>query len=495
MNMVFPEWVEKHKKVGYEIKKINDRYYMYKRKSRWDKEKKKSVKVTGEYIGVVTPDGIKPRKQKLNENEPVFSMEYGATTFIESIAKEEREILGKHFEKKIADQIWAVSISRLISPCPFRRVEEHYKTSWMSEITPNLPLSKSSITNLIDYVGNNRAKCAAYMRDTLQPAPYLLIDGSRVTSKSEGILRALPGHNKNNKYLPQMNQIHIATISESGNCMPGFYRNVSGNTPDISAFELTLEDAGVEEGIIIADNGFASTANFEELEDPELSLKYIIPLKRNTQEVDLTEIQFEDYFTYHNRGISAHTDDKGGYRVYTFRDAYMYAKEFSDSISRAEKANDSAMKRKNFDPDKDLRDVSAKTKEIENKFGTIVLRTNILDKSPSDIYGLYKIRWDIEQLFKTLRNTCEQDASYMQDDAGFEAWSFFAHITISVACKILAKLRELHLIKNWSLEALLDHLSRIHVVQVGGQWRIAETTKKTKDLVDSLGFKLELNQT
>ena len=43
--MVFPEWVEKHKKTGYEIKKINDGYYMYKRKSRWDKEKQKSVVV------------------------------------------------------------------------------------------------------------------------------------------------------------------------------------------------------------------------------------------------------------------------------------------------------------------------------------------------------------------------------------------------------------------------------------------------------------------
>jgi len=224
-------------------------------------------------------------------------------------------------------------------------------------------------------------------------------------------------------------------------------------------------------------------------------LKYIIPLKRNTQEVDLNGIEFGDYFTYHNRGISAHMDDKGKYRVYTFRDVYMYANEFTASISRVEKANDSAMKRKNFDPEKDLLDISAKIKEVEDKFGTIMLRTNILDKPPAHIYGLYKIRWDIEQLFKTLRNTCEQDASYMQDDAGFEAWSFFAHITISVACKILAKLRELNLLKNWSLEALLDHLSRIHVVQVGDQWRIAETTKKTKDLVAALGFNLELKTT
>jgi len=455
---------------------------------------KKSVKVTGEYIGVVTPDGIVPRKERLSETTSVFSMEYGATAFIESIASDIRETLSEYFDEKIAQQIWAVSTSRLISPCPFRRVEEHYQRSWMSQVLPNLPLSKSSITNLIDHVGNNRAKCASFMRDTLEPAPYLLIDGSKVTSKSDGMLRALPGHNSNNTFQPQLNQIHIATVSGSGNTMPGFYRNVSGNTPDISAFELTLEDAGVEEGIVLADNGFASAVNFNELEDTGLHLKYIVPLKRNTKEINLETMEFEEYFSYHNRGISAHTDDKGGYRVYTFRDPHMYAREFSSSICRAEKANAAAMKKRDFDPETDFRDVSAKTKETEKKFGIIVLRTNIIDKSAPYIYQIYKIRWDIEQLFKTLRNTCEQDASYMRDDAGFEAWSFFGHITMSIACRILAKLKELELLKEWSLEALLDHLARIHVVQVNEEWRIAETTKKTKELVASLGFNLQLEQ-
>jgi hypothetical protein len=491
-----PDWVEAQKKQGFEIKKIGNGYYMYERKSRWDKEKKKSVKVTGKYIGIVTPDGVVPSKNKFDRAKPVFSLEYGATAFIKSIAGDILETLANHFDKSTAQKIWAISLLRLISPSPFRRIEEHYQTSWISKALPGLALSKSSITKLIGQVGNNRVGCAAFMRSMLQPAPYLLIDGSRVTSKSEGILRALPGHNSDNKYLPQVNQIHIVTVAKSGDAMPVFYRNVAGNTPDISAFELTLEDAGVEEGIVLADNGFASSANFEDLEDPERNLKYIVPLKRNTTEVDLATVEFDEYFSYHNRGISAHIIDKGGYRVCIFRDAFMYAKEFSDSICRVEKANATAMTRKKFDPDKDLCNISAKTKEKEENFGVIVLRTNILDKPTSYIYQTYKIRWDIELLFKTLRNTCEQDVSYMQDDASFEAWSFFAHITISIACRILAKLRELKLLKNWSLEGLLDHLSRIHIVQVADEWRIAETTKKTRDLVSSLGFNLDMmNQT
>jgi hypothetical protein len=100
---------------GLKNKKIGNGYYMYKRKSKWDKDKKKAVKVTGEYIGVVTPDGIVPRKQRLDETKPVFSKEYGATTFIEFIASDILEMLSKHFGTRIAQQIWVVSTSRLIS--------------------------------------------------------------------------------------------------------------------------------------------------------------------------------------------------------------------------------------------------------------------------------------------------------------------------------------------------------------------------------------------
>ena len=128
------------------------------------------------------------------------------------------------------------------------------------------------------------------------------------------------------------------------------------------------------------------------------------------------------------------------------------------------------------------------TKEAEKKFGIIILRTNIINKPASDIYQIYKVQGDVEQLFNILRNTCEQDASYMRDDAGFEAWSFFGHITMSIACRMLAKLKELELLKEWSLEALLDHLVRIHVVQINEEWRIAETTKKTRELIAILGF-------
>jgi hypothetical protein len=54
----------------------------------------------------------------------------------------------------------------------------------------------------------------------------------------------------------------------------------------------------------------------------------------------------------------------------------------------------------------------------------------------------------------------------MRDDTGFEEWSFFGHISVIIGCRILALLRKLDLIKEWSLDELLDNLSKVGAVLV-----------------------------
>jgi transposase len=486
--MAFPDWVVRQKKTGYEIKEIKGNYYMYKLKSRWDPTAKKPKKVTGEYIGVVTPDGIRPPKTKVTG--PIFSYEYGAAAFLHFLAGDLLTGLRDHFDRPEADAIWAMAMLRLAKPCPFRRIGERYETSWMSKLLPGLHLSKTSVTTLLRNVGANREACAGFMRETSGPSPYVLIDGTRTVSKSEGIGRALPGHSHSNGYEPQLNQIYILSAAKDGCGTPAFYRNAAGNIPDVTAFELAVTDAGTEGVTVIADAGFASADNFELLSDAKLRLEYVVPLKRNTAEVDLGKIGYEDVFSYHQRAISAHSEMRDGYRVCVYRDEKMRAKEMSDFVARGEKANTAAEGKKNFDPDRDLRDIPALTAAGMDKFGTIILRTSLLDASPKHIYETYKIRWQIEQLFDTMRNSCDLDTGCMHDDIGFEAWSFVNHVTLMAACRILTLLRRHKLEKEWSLVGFLDCVSHIHVVRVKDSWHVAETIKKTRNLLAGLGFAL-----
>jgi hypothetical protein len=63
-------------------------------------------------------------------------------------------------------------------------------------------------------------------------ALYMIVDGTRVISQSDGITRAIPGHNHNSNHIPRVNKIYI--MSQDGEYgYPAFYRNVDGNIPDV----------------------------------------------------------------------------------------------------------------------------------------------------------------------------------------------------------------------------------------------------------------------
>ncbi len=72
-----PEWATKYKEKNTELRCIKGRYYLYKITHKWDKETKKSKKITLGQIGVITenegliPTGMK-RKGRIPEGESVY---------------------------------------------------------------------------------------------------------------------------------------------------------------------------------------------------------------------------------------------------------------------------------------------------------------------------------------------------------------------------------------------------------------------------------------
>ena len=65
--MAYPEWVEKQRRKGTNISCIRGKYYLYACTSKYDPIKKRARKITGEYLGRITEDGLIPPKRKKNE--------------------------------------------------------------------------------------------------------------------------------------------------------------------------------------------------------------------------------------------------------------------------------------------------------------------------------------------------------------------------------------------------------------------------------------------
>ena len=78
-----PEWVRKYKTKGVEIRVSGPNYYAYEMSSKWNPKKKRADKITGEYLGVVTREGIvKPRSIGMVRTD----YEYGNIALLHRIA-------------------------------------------------------------------------------------------------------------------------------------------------------------------------------------------------------------------------------------------------------------------------------------------------------------------------------------------------------------------------------------------------------------------------
>jgi len=473
--MSHPDWVIKHKTKGTEIRNIKDKYYLYKVSSKWDKNKKRAQKVTGEYLGSITKEGLIPPKHKRTDKiiSNITVKEYGTFNLFYTLSKEIRHKLIEIFPDS-HQMIYVISFLRLINRCPFKRIEHHYTHSYISEIFPDIRLSGKNISLFLRDLGNCRGDIVEFMNYFTEGTSHILFDATNIFSRSENMDINRLGYNRKKSYVPQINLLYAFSCDKHS---PVYYRILPGNIRDITAFSLSMIEAGLKDAVVVADKGFASNKNIELLDGEKL--KYIIPLKRNSSLLDDEIIRtgdrsmYEGYFLFQKRPIWYYSYDiENSKKIVIYMDEKLRAEEEKDYLQRIEK-NLEGYSIENF-------------YEKQYRFGTLAVIENTA-KSCEDVYETYKSRDQIEKSFDVLKSTLSADSSYMQDEQALESWAFLNHISLMMIYKIYSLLKEKKLLSKYSADDLINHLKYIHKVRINQQWMTSEITKKTKDLLDPLG--------
>ena len=127
----YPSWVLAHKVKGTEIRSIQGRYYLYQVKSYWDKESKRSKKVTEAFLGRITEYGlIKGKKSKKIVSIPVSSSycveEYGIVKFLYDDNIDVLNILKEHFGQSY-ESIFVAAIHRFAYHSPLKNMEHNHR--------------------------------------------------------------------------------------------------------------------------------------------------------------------------------------------------------------------------------------------------------------------------------------------------------------------------------------------------------------------------------
>ncbi len=149
--------------------------------------KEAAKKISGSYLGKITENGLVPPKRKMVSSEVttgIVDKQYGACAYLESFGIDIRDRLKKHFPE-IWQHIWVLALLRTEDPQPFKRMEQAYEHSWLSEKYPGLNLSKQALSGLLRKPGDMRGQSLEFMREYIQNVEHLIFDGTRITTFSE----------------------------------------------------------------------------------------------------------------------------------------------------------------------------------------------------------------------------------------------------------------------------------------------------------------------
>ena len=474
-----PEWVAQHKSKGMEIKVIKKQYYLYERSTVYDKALGRAKKVSGKYMGKITPGGVVApgsRGNTISVGAKATVLEYGASRYVRSISADIARELRKQFENGW-EMIYVVSVLRTIHKIPFKRLAERYRRSYLSVEYPGLNLAGKNLTKFLKDLGEARGQASAFMKACFSGGKYMLFDGTSITSFSEGMASSQPGYSQNHSYDPQVNLLYA--FSYGANPAPAYYRVVPGNIKDASALKLTMEEMGIRDIVVVADKAFGYAKNIKALTG--LGLKYVVPLKRNSTKYDRqtlksgTRAAFDGSFLFNGRPVWHYENPAAadGTRIVTYRDSELQYFEERDYMRRIEK------KSKGY--------TQAGLLKKQYEFGIIVLQCNI-PGSAREVYEVYKQRSAIEQSFDCLKNVLGQDSSYMHDDLSLEGWCFLNHISLMFSYRIYAALKSADLIKKFSVNDVLDSFSAACKISVDNRWLDSEISASTASLMQSLHF-------
>ncbi len=451
----FPDWVLKQKRKGIEIRRFGDHYYAYESSSKYDPSLKRARKITGKYIGVVTRDGIVKKNSVTGIRN---DYEYGNIAMIYGIAERTLLPILKEAFPYTYMKILSYSIMRLIDPLPMKSIRYLYEKTYLSRVLDET-FSPSSISSMISSLPHDR--CNDVMRKLTEKGEYVLMDSTAIFSRSANISILELGHNANDIHIPQIN---LMMLFSSNRTMPTFIRVLPGSIRDVSAMANTIEMAGIEKCVIVADKGFFSSDNIKRLKKKHLS--YIIPLRRNSSFIP--EIgEFSGVFLYDGKPVKYWRPVDS---VYIFEDPVLKSEEEKDYLIRI---NENKRSRKQYD-------------ENEGNFGKLYLLSD-LNEEPERIYRLYKQREYVEYAFNVYKNDLEADRSYLRDDHMLFSYMFLNLLSLYLHFQILNMING-----KYSVRDVLLILSRIKVYDLGKQEILSEIPKKAKDLVDELKINLDI---
>ena len=131
-----------------------------------------------------------------------------------------------------------------------------------------------------------------------------------------------------------------------------------------------------------------------------------------------------------------------------------------------------------------LRAVASSEKDMEyfedrkSRLGVFAIISD-LDWNPSEIYGQYKSREKVEQVFDTIKGDLESDRTYLLDSEKVKGFFFIVFLALRIRFSILRALKNHNLLGWMSVNEIIFELSKMkRIVDKSGAEYFAAVPKR-----------------
>jgi hypothetical protein len=134
-----------------EVKRVGNNYYISRVSSVYDPVKRRARKISGEYIGKITPSGIVRAERRSSAPRSVF--EYGNAKFLYDLSSGMMEGLKTHFPS-MWREMFAMCTVRTKRHTPMKYMDAAWEKLYLS-VDLNASLSPSTLSSTLRYIGKD----------------------------------------------------------------------------------------------------------------------------------------------------------------------------------------------------------------------------------------------------------------------------------------------------------------------------------------------------
>lgn len=462
--------------IVYAYGKNKDKYAVKKRTGcRYDNGRR--IPVTGSTIGHIIDFKYVPMEEahECVSYSPVELKDWADVTLCISLFSDILDELLCVYNRSDAVKIFCIAILRVCNPgikdC---ELKEAYDTSFLSQIYPDVALSKNTVCKFINDLGKACSRIELFMRNRANNVGldhHLLVDGTLKSDESR--INTLSDFSRKAK-TKGTRDISVMFAFDLEKMEPLCSKCFPGNMLDITSYEAFIADNGIKRGIIVADKGIPASAAKEHFSDNP-DLHYLNPIKRNAKVIDIYKLHDYDGILSSSedilyRKVKCEKTDKW---LYSFRDAAQAAAEERDYLKNAKRKGTYSY---------------AHLLNKQSSFGTLVLESD-LDMTPEAAYKTYSCRWEIELVMRFYKSACRFDETRVQDDYSVIASEFCDFLSTILTFRLINKFDQVSLLEKMTYKRVMQILRRAKMVKHSdGDWQLIKTAPSQLDVLQKLGL-------